>query len=151
MERQSTPEESIEDFMPRTGYSRDHGFSERPGDWETHSTYSGTGDNRGSEPVSQISYARSGDHAAYVAHQRWAERDSNRWQLNSRGDNIRDADDNFVPAADWQRNTVPVSNLVHEGSRVSFPPQFSTFPECTTNHRLHSEAVISTPLPEGYP
>jgi hypothetical protein len=114
MRRDASPEESVEDYMTRTGYWRTLPAS--PAGWQTYTRHS-RGNNL--DPVSSVSYARQGDHAAMVAHQRYVERDANAWQMNNRGNPVLDASGNMVHREGYETRAVPVSYLVGEGAHVS--------------------------------
>jgi hypothetical protein len=71
----------------------------------------------------QMSYSRGRtdpEHVAYVAHNVFAQRDSNRYRINREtGDNEFDADGYYPEADGGQDRSVPISQLVHEGSKVN--------------------------------
>ena len=122
MQREESPEPFLGDYLERTrfnerGYEHNYLDEDAPTTWSTWETHS-PGNTR--EPVSRVSYGRNDrDEVAMIAHERFADRDSNRYQLDERGRARVDENDDYLPADNWEGRSVPVSQLVHEGARVS--------------------------------
>ena len=125
MERTEDPDlgdTSWEQVAPQSGY----GFSTRASDWNTMDTFT-TGVE---DPVTRVSYSRQrrpreedDDWTAVVAHDRFSNRDSNRWDMDELGNpqtrrNAR-GEDEYIPRDGWEERSVPASQLVYEGGRVS--------------------------------
>jgi hypothetical protein len=115
-----------EDTVPQSS-SRGYEFSTRPEDWSTYDTYSpGV-----SEPVVRASYSRrqrpieeDDDWTAMVSHDRWGNRDSNRWEMDARGNartrrNPTTHNDEYIPAQNWRDRSAPVSEISYSGGTVS--------------------------------
>jgi hypothetical protein len=123
VEREPSPEPFIGDTLGRTrlrdrGYEFDY-VSEKYGDFQTHSTFS-PGNKQ--EPVARISYgrnARDREDLAMIAHERFADRDSNRYQLDSKGRARTDERGNYINADGYKDRAVATSQLSHEGAKVS--------------------------------
>jgi hypothetical protein len=136
--REESPEPFIGETLERTDYNRRYGFRHDytdevagAGSWQTHSTFSNGNDL---QPVTRVSYGRSEttpDHIAMIAHERFASRDSNRYQIDERGNTLTDRDGNYLPADGYQRNSVPASHLVHrsavDGGYFNPPPRRISF------------------------
>jgi hypothetical protein len=125
MEREHSPEAFIGSTMERMRYDRDYGFehnemSPETSSWQTYTTHANGNDRA---PVSRISYGRSSrdpDHIAYLAHQRYAHRDTNRFELDHDGSPLVEANGDYRLARDHDRREVSTAQLVHEGAMVSF-------------------------------
>jgi hypothetical protein len=115
-----------EDTVPQSR-SRGYDFSTRPEDWRTYDTFSpGV-----SEPMVRASYHRrqrpieeDDDWAVMVAHDRWGNRDSNRWQVDRHGNpmtrrNPTTNEDEYIPADNWRDRSAPVSEMTWTSGTVS--------------------------------
>jgi hypothetical protein len=118
-----------EDVIPQTGYD----LPTRPQDWSTYDTFSpGVED-----PVTRVSYARrrrpkeeDDDWAAVVAHDRFNNRDSNRWEMDQYGaprtkKNAETGYDEYIPRDGWEDRSAAASTLVYYGGRASQTKNFN--------------------------
>jgi hypothetical protein len=114
-------EDSVEDTIPDLGIDKKYGFTTSEGDWQTWTVSS---KNQNAEPIVKMSFSRSKtndgkEYLAFVAHERFAERDGNRYQLTELADNIRDKDGKALEQPDRDAKAAPVSQLVFEAAQVS--------------------------------
>lgn len=115
-------EESVEDTIPDIGLDTKYGFKTSEEDWQTWTVNS---KNNDVEPVVKMSFSRTKsddgkEYLAFVAHERFAERDGNRYQLTESKDTIKDKDGNLLEQPDRDTKAAPVSQLVFEAAQV-FP------------------------------
>ena len=120
VERSPSPDQSaIRNTFQRTGYDREHGF-EDTSNFQTYTTYSSGNQDL---PVVRASFGRSSrdpEHASYLAHWRYAERDANRYQLGNDGRPRFNDDDTYQLANDHENRAVPASQILGSSARVSW-------------------------------
>lgn len=111
--------EGVDDSIPKMGLDKKYGFRDDKEDWKTYCINSN--DNM-IEPLVKMSFGRATkddkEYLAFVAHERFAERDGNRYKLDGNGDNVRDADKKPVENPDKDSKAVPVSQLSYEIAQV---------------------------------
>ncbi|KAL1626477.1 hypothetical protein SLS56_006788 [Neofusicoccum ribis] len=113
-------QESIDETIPAMGLDKSYGFSTTEDGWKTWEVKS---TNNNLEPIVEMSFGRSKaadgkDYLAFVAHQRYAERDGNRFKLTKTGDNVKDGDKN-VEQPDKDTKAIPVAQLTYEAAAKS--------------------------------
>jgi hypothetical protein len=85
------------------------------------------------EPILEMSHARKKhngvDREVIVAHQRYATKDRNRYDLDYEGNHINvDERGDPIPRNGWKDNSVPVYQMMHESLKVRLPDNFSLSP-----------------------
>jgi hypothetical protein len=152
MEREESPEPFIGDYLDRTGYRRDYGFEhdysadDGGRDWATYSTHA---NDNPRQPVARVSYGRSRrnpDHIAVLAHERFAERDSNFYTLDAQGRPRTNDDGDYILRDDRDSRSAPVSEIVGRGARVSYHSPISPFLDNTNRSNRKAD---SSALPPG--
>ncbi|KAF9700819.1 hypothetical protein EKO04_001234 [Ascochyta lentis] len=114
-------EESVEDTISDIGLETKYGFKTSGEDWQTWTVNS---KNNNVEPVIKMSFSRAKsddgkENLALIAHERFAERDGNRYQLTESKDTIKDKDGNLLEQPDRDMKAAPVSQLVFEAAQRS--------------------------------
>lgn len=115
-EKQDDPE-GADDSIPALGLKKIYGFDEEEG-WATYYIKS---EGQNTDPAAKMSYGRvtkdGKEYLAFVAHDRHAEYDGNRYKLTDSGDNVRNSDGKLAPNPDGDTKAVPVAQLVYKGAQ----------------------------------
>ncbi|RDL36633.1 uncharacterized protein BP5553_05985 [Venustampulla echinocandica] len=111
--------EGVDDSVPKMGLDKKYGFDSVNG-WKTYSVNSK--DNL-LEPLIKMSFGRAKkddkEYLAFVAHNRFAEHDGNRYKLDDNGNNVLDDNKRPVENPDKDSKAVPVSQLTYETAQLS--------------------------------
>ena len=138
----------FDESVQNVGLDRKYGFDLEEG-WKTYEVSSK--DNK-VEPLIKMSVgtAKKDDqeYLAIVAHERFAQKDGNRFKLDEYGDNILDKDGNFVPNPDAATKAVPASQLTYDAAQQSGMLKSDAKPEKVF---LISENVINDQAQKALP
>ncbi|KAK8129986.1 hypothetical protein PG999_002366 [Apiospora kogelbergensis] len=137
--------EGVEDSIPLLKLDQ-YGFDKSTKGWNTVEIRCSSCSE--SDPVAKISYSRvtKGDknYVSFVAHERKATNDGNRYKLDKNGANEEDASHNPIPNPDAKTKAVSVAELVFEGANKLKKQQPDLLKPDADKVFLVSENVINT-------